>query len=62
MFLQDLDYKPMNCLRNGSSDRPKRAANFPEIGPEKDLANFHLVSMMNPYSVNMNEPKETRWY
>ena len=30
------------------------------IGPEKDLPNFLLIHLTNPYSVNMVKPQQTR--
>ena len=35
-------------------------ANFEEIGPENDLANFLSVHLTNSYSGNMAEPQQAR--
>ena len=39
---------------------PILTANFVEIGPENDLANFVSVHLTEPCSVNMAEPQQTR--
>ena len=35
-------------------------ANFKEIGPENDVANFLSIHLTKPYSVNMAEPKQNQ--
>ena len=39
---------------------PEQAADFEEIGPENDLADFLPVHLTNPNSINMAEPKPTQ--
>ena len=39
--------------------KPKQAANFEEIGPENDPANFLLFHLTNHYSVNMAGAQQT---
>ena len=41
------------------TDLPEQA-NFEEIGPEIDQANFLSVHLTNPYPDNMAEPQQTR--
>ena len=41
---------------------PEQVANFEEIGPENDVANFPSVHLTKPYSVNMAEPQQTKRY
>ena len=38
---------------------PILTANFVEIGPEYDLANFLSICSTKPYSVNLAEPQQT---
>ena len=40
-------------------NEPKQAANFKEIEPENDLANFLLVHLKKSFSVNIAKQQQT---
>ena len=46
-------------LKKMPRNEPKQAANFKEIEPENDLANFLLVHLTKSFSVNMAEQQQT---
>ena len=54
-----LGLHPTKERRRSLAGRLPEQANFEEIGPENDLADFISVYLTNPYSGNMAEPQQT---
>ena len=48
--------------KRSQQPQPEQAANFEEIGPENDHANFLSVHLRNRYAVNMGEAQQTGRY